>query len=226
MSVLALLGAAIASALALQSGHLAWKLAVPAGGIVALLASSFRVPAAVRAVAPVVIAFGFAALGDALLSLRAGRASWFVAGIAAYFVSHLGYLAYALPRGRLQRLTLTLTLAAFLTYAALALAHRVRDPWLLGAVVVYGFISCVSLAAAVGLRQPPMSRALFLGGIGLLFLSDTLISFNEFLDYPAWNFWILPTYYLALLAVAGSVLTRRSTDDPRLAGRQGVPEGA
>lgn len=209
MPWLALFGAAVAAVLALRTGALGWKLAVPAGGVLALVASTRGAPAARREVAPVLIAFGFAAVGDAFLSLRSGRVSWFIAGIAAYLASHLGYLAYAVPRGRVHRLTLVLLLAAFLAYVGLTLGRRVPHPLLLSAVVLYGVISCVSLAAAVGLRQPPWSRALFIGGIGLIFFSDTLISFNEFLQYRAWNRWILPTYYLALLALTASVLTRK-----------------
>jgi hypothetical protein len=203
--------ASLASLLALKTGQLGWKLAVPTACALALLAARPRPGQGRGAIWPVVVAFGFALLGDAFLSTRAGRVSWFVAGIAAYFVSHVGYVAYALPRGRLSRTTLGLALAAFLSYVVLKLGRQVPDPVLLAAVIAYGLVSCLSLAAAVGLRQPALPKALFIAGIGLLVFSDTLISFNEFLRYRAWNGWILPTYYLALVAVAGGVLKRGET---------------
>lgn len=208
LSLVLLAAAAVASLLALKTGQLGWKLAVPAACALALLETTLRPGPERRAIGPVVVALGFALLGDAFLSTRAGRVSWFVAGIAAYFVAHVGYLAYALPRGGLHRPTLALALFAFLAYAGLKLAHHVPDPVLLGAVIAYGLVSCLSLAAAVGLRQPALPRTLFIAGIGLLVFSDTLISFNEFLRYRAWNGWILPTYYLALLAVTGAVRWR------------------
>lgn len=206
----ALLAACAASGFALQTSQLGWKLAVPAACAVALIGQAGGSVCARREIGPVVVAFAFAMVGDALLSLRAGRVSWFIAGIAAYFVAHLGYLAYALPRGRPHRLTLVLGLTAFVAYVVLKLGRHVPEPALRGAVVAYGVVSCVSLAAAVGLRQPRLSKTLFIAGIGLLVFSDTLISFNEFLGNRAWNGWILPTYYLALIAIAGSLLTRRT----------------
>jgi hypothetical protein len=208
LSLVLLAAAALASLLALKTGQLGWKLAVPTACALALLTARPRPGPDRAAIWPVVVAFGFALVGDAFLSTRAGRVGWFVAGIAAYFVSHVGYVTYALPRGRLNRPTLGLALAAFLSYALLRLGRHVPDPVLLGAVIAYGLVSCLSLAAAVGLRQPALPKTLFIAGIGLLIFSDTLISFNEFLRYRAWNGWILPTYYLALLAVTGAVLGR------------------
>lgn len=207
-SFVAILVAAVASALALQTGQLIWKLTVPAACAVALVGQCPGNRLRWRTIGPVILAFAFAMVGDAFLSTRAGRVSWFIFGIAAYFISHLGYVAYALPLGRLHWATLVLAASAFLAYVGLKLGPQVPEPALRAAVVAYGLVSCVSLAAAVGLRQPAVSKGLFIVGIGLLVFSDTLISFNEFLRYRAWNDWILPTYYLALMAIAGAVLTR------------------
>jgi hypothetical protein len=213
LTVVAIFAALVASVLALETGQLVWKLTVPIACAAALIGQGPRDRRHWRTIGPVVLAFAFAAVGDAFLSTRAGRVSWFIAGIAAYFVSHLGYLAYALRLGRLHWPTLALAASAFLAYTGLKLGAQVPEPTLRAAVVAYGLVSCVSLAAAVGLRQPALSKGLFIVGIGLLVFSDTLISFNEFLRYRAWNGWILPTYYLALLAIAGAVLTRRERGD-------------
>jgi hypothetical protein len=45
-------------------------------------------------------------------------------------------------------------------------------------------------------------------GIVLVVFSDTIISFKEFLDYDGLNWLILPTYYLAHLAITLSILIR------------------
>jgi hypothetical protein len=213
--------AAAASCLALRTGELMWKLAVPAGCALALVAHRTDDRQRWREIAPVLVAFGFALVGDAFLSLRAGRVSWFLAGIAAYFCAHLGYLTYSLRRGRLHGPTLAVALTAFLAYAVWRLAGAVPEPALRAAVIAYGLVSCASLAAAAGLRQGRLAWGLFVGGIALLVFSDTLISFNEFLGYRAWNGWILPTYYLALLAIAGAVRARGpalpAADGPKVA---------
>jgi hypothetical protein len=76
------------------------------------------------------------------------------------------------------------------------------------AVLGYLLISCVALAAAIGLRQPGVVKSLYVAGIVLVVISDTIISFKEFLDYHDLNGLILPTYYLAHLAITLSILIR------------------
>ena len=53
-----------------------------------------------------------------------------------------------------------------------------------------------------------MVKGLYVAGIVLVVFSDTIISFKEFLDYHALNGLILPTYYLAHLAITLSILIR------------------
>lgn len=202
-----LLLAGLASGLvALATGHLLAKLAVPFCCALALAAQAGAQPAPWRVVAPVIVALAFALVGDFFLSSRAGRVSWFVAGITAYLVAHLGYLTFALRHGRLHRVTLVFALLAILAYYGLALAPRLSNVSLSVSVLAYSVVSVVSLAAAIGLHQRAAVKSCFVAGISLLVFSDTAISFSEFCRWRAWNGLILPTYYLALLLIATGVL--------------------
>ncbi|HNU98716.1 MAG: hypothetical protein KA191_00850 [Verrucomicrobia bacterium] len=75
-------------------------------------------------------------------------------------------------------------------------------------------VSCIGLAAAVGLEQSGHIKGLYVAGIGLIVFSDTLISFSEFLRRRELNAWILPTYYLAHLCITATVLLARRASDP------------
>jgi uncharacterized membrane protein YhhN len=198
----------VAGLLALRTGDLAFKLAVPVACGLALIAGFPESRAARGRWAPIVVAFIFSALGDFLLSTRAGRASFFLGGIAAFFVAHLGYLTFALSHGRMHRLTLAVLVAGFLTYYGLSLFPRVQDWPTRLAVLAYLLVSCVSMAAALGLQLPRAAKAFFVVGIGLIVLSDTLISLTEFVGYRWFDGLILPTYYAALLSVCLAGLTQ------------------
>lgn len=199
-----LLGAALASLLALFTHRLEFKLAVPAFCALSLLRWPPR--SWPRGAGWVLGAFAFAALGDYFLSTRGGVSGRFVAGIGAYLVSHLGYIAYALSQGRFQGRVLAGGLVLFLPYYGLALFPAIAEPVLRTAVLAYLLVSCASLAAAAGLRASHPARWAFLAGISLIVFSDTLISLKEFLHFSALNRLILPTYYLALIAIAFALI--------------------
>ena len=196
----------VSALVALATGNLPAKLAVPVWCALALGVQTSRCPAHLREVAPVIFAFICSLVGDYFLSSRAGRLSWFLAGIGAFLAAHLGYLAYALAHGRFHRPTLLAALAAIVAYYALALAPSVPDSRLSLAVLAYAVVSCASLAAAAGLRQPAPAKACFVGGISLLVFSDTVISLVEFCHWRRLGWLILPTYYLALLLITAGVL--------------------
>lgn len=192
-----------------ETGYLPFKLGVPlVCGM--LLLTHFRGELRQRSdVWFVVGAFVFSAIGDYFLSTRREHESHFVLGIAAFFVAHLGYLGFSLWHGRLHRVALVVLLAGYLPYFAFALRPAIDDPIMFAAVLLYLLVSCVGLAAAAGLRLRPMGKWLYVFGILMVVLSDTIISFSEFLKYRGLNDWILPTYYLAHLTVTASVLTTR-----------------
>jgi uncharacterized membrane protein YhhN len=202
---------ALVAIMALVTGLLPFKLGVP--GLCALiLAACFLRTASLprREVWAVIAAFGMSMVGDYFLSNRKGHAQYFEAGIAGFFVAHLGYLSYALFNGRPHRLALAVLLVVFVPYFIFSLSPAIGSRVLWVAVLLYLLISCISLAAAVGIKQPALVKGFYVAGIGLVVLSDTFISFNEFLHYRALNGLILPTYYLAHLTITTSLLLRRA----------------
>jgi len=211
----------VAGVVALSTGRLPFKLAV-AGLCAVIVLHSMRGTARARTLHlwAVVVALVMSMVGDYFLSSRSGHPHYFEAGIAAFFAAHLGFLRYALANGRLHKVALAILLGAFVPYCALALSPAIEGAVLWVAVWLYLLVSCVGLAAAFGLKQPLVVKILYVAGIGSLVFSDTLISLSEFLHWRAFNALILPTYYLAHLAVTASILAGRqdapgTVSDPR-----------
>jgi uncharacterized membrane protein YhhN len=78
-----------------------------------------------------------------------------------------------------------------------------------------GWVVAALILSAIGdafLSYRGGRDSFFLAGIAF---SDTLISFHEFLHFNRWSGWILPTYYLAHLCLAWSLL--------KAAGRRAFP---
>ena len=190
-----------------QTGYLPFKMGVPLLCALLLLFYLNRQMPRRGDVWFVIAAFVFSAIGDYFLSNKRGSESYFVIGIAAYFVAHLGYLGFCLFHGKLHRVAMAVLFAGYLPYFAFFLYPAIGQPVLSVAVLCYLLVSCVVLAAAWGLRLSPQGKWLYVFGILMIVVSDTFISFNEFLKFRAFNGWILPTYYLAHLAVGASVMT-------------------
>ena len=201
---------AVLGALALRTDDLPFKLGVPIACSAILVIRYGRTLGSDRKVGWVLAAFAFSALGDYFLSTKGGRASLFVAGIGAYLVAHLGYLAFSLAKGNPNWLALAFLLAGYLTYYAWRLRPAIASSALSLAVLLYLLVSCASLAAALGMRLAGLPKAWYVVGIALILLSDTFISFNEFLAYRQFNWLVLPTYYVAQISITASVLSAGS----------------
>ena len=77
----------------------------------------------------------------------------FVAGIALFFVSHVGYLTFALMNGHLNRMYTLLILGAYLVFFFLVLYPGIQNKTLMAAALVYLLISCFSVGAAIGISE-------------------------------------------------------------------------
>lgn len=154
----------------------------------------------------VVAALGVSAVGDWYLASRGGSVRRFVIGIAAFLLAHLGYLAFALTEGRLELRALAVLLALYVPYYLLFLRKAIPDPLLSVASLAYLVVSCVAFAAAWGLAIEGLPKAIFVSGIALVVFSDTVISLVEFLGRRELRMLILPTYFLALMAIALALL--------------------
>lgn len=207
---------------ACRAGGLAMKLAVPLSCALMLVVGDAPLRRH-RDVGWVLLAFAASMVGDTFLSTRAGRESFYLAGIAAFFVAHVGYLLFALRNGGIHRILLTLLLAGYLTWFFLQLGPAISSGPLRYAALAYLLISCVAWAAAAGLRLPSAAKSAYVAGISLIVFSDTLIALKDFLKVPGPGFLILPTYYLAQILITWAVLMRSTP--PKTDGTPGFAGG-
>ena len=212
---------AVLGVIALFSDWLPAKMGVPlACALILLLAwRSQAQMASGKDLLWVVAALVFSAAGDYFLSNMATQASFFVIGIGLYLLAHLGYLGFAWSNGRLNRMVLGIALLVYLPYGLLLLKPAIADSLLFAAVLAYLLISCLVFAVACGLRMAQPGKLLYQAGIGLIVLSDTIISFTEFLHYQTLDWLILPTYYLAHLCISYALLLRLQGAGNRLAAK-------
>jgi len=156
----------------------------------------------------VIAAFLFSAAGDYFLSNKSGQAFYFIIGIGLYLLAHLGYLGFAWRNGHPHWPLFGLLLLIYLPYYFLLLNPAIADLVLSLSVLAYLLISCLVLAVASGLNLMQPLKAVYILGIALIVLSDTIISFTEFLHFRELNWLILPTYYLAHLSISYALLQR------------------
>ena len=154
----------------------------------------------------IVAAFLFSILGGWFLSNRRGLEIRFIYGIVYYFIAHLGFLWFSLKNGEIKKWILYITLTVYLIFYILALYPGIESKALALAVLCYLLVSCISFAAATGLRLTPLSKWLFAAGIFSLLFSDTIIAFKEFLDHRELYFLMMPTYFLSHILITFALL--------------------
>ena len=157
---------------------------------------------------PLIFAFVFSIFGDWFLSHRYGESIRFVYGVLCFFFAHVGFLWYALLRGKVRWKFTAILITAYLLFYLLMLYPNFTDKTTMFAVLAYLIISVVSMGAAVGIRANRISRLTFAVGIGLLLFSDTIIGLREFVGYTSLSKLILPTYYLSHISITYSILSR------------------
>ena len=145
--------------------------------------------------------------GDYFLSFKEGKESYFVFGIALYFLAHVGYLLYIVMSFDINLTVFAAVLAAlsagYLIYFFVSLKKNVSGV-MTAAVLMYLVISCVVLAFAVSAAAAPFVRILMATAIALIVLSDTVIAESEFMNRKRFSFLILPTYYAAQILLCAS----------------------
>lgn len=143
--------------------------------------------------------------------------SGFLPGLVAFLLAHLAYIV-AFTRG-LRFGARWLPFAAYAVVAAAILSQL----WpgvpgaLRGPVLAYvAALACMAAQAAVvwlaarGTADEGLARWAALGGL-LFMVSDATLAANKFLaPVPAASLWILATYWLAQLAIAGSLCPSRA----------------
>jgi len=139
--------------------------------------------------------------GDWFMSHTSGFPVRFIYGVCLFFVAHLGFIAFCLKNGRINRIVLLVMLTGFLAFFFIALLPALSQPVLFIAVLAYLIVSCLSFSVATGLQLPSVIRWCFSFGIALLVFSDTLIALKDFAGYKGAGFLILPTYFASHIVI-------------------------
>lgn len=161
-------------------------------------------PAATRGL--LLVALGCSLLGDVLLLAD----HLFLAGLVAFLVAHLCYLA--LFRQGVGWLPKPLALVATLLAGALlyAVLFPRLGPVLRIAVAVYTAVIALMAAQAIGramVLRDPAASGVALGALAFM-TSDALLAVDRFaVPLPLAPLWILGTYYLAQVLIARNAVT-------------------
>lgn len=155
------------------------------------------------------IALSASIIGDYYLSHKVKNENYFVYGIGLYFIAHIGYLIFCLQFG-IQSTVLWIAapviFLGFILYFFLRLRSRIEPAMLRFSVLAYLLISCSVLSLAIAGSSSPMIHWLVIAGISLIVFSDTIIAESEFGGKRKWAFLILPTYYLAQIALTATLI--------------------
>jgi len=156
----------------------------------------------------VMLAFALSIAGDWYLTTRHGRQSRFLISILLYSMAHGCYLAFSLMNGRFRWKTTTALTSVFLIFYFINLNPAIHSPALKVGVIVYTIMSCVSLGGAASTQLTPWTKWLYVAGIAMLVISDTLLGLKEFASCQKVHFLILPNYYFGQICITAAVMSK------------------
>lgn len=182
-----------------------FKIGVAGIGILILAVAYIKANLKFNTMWLILLAFLFSMIGDCFLSNMGNNNILFMIGIGLYLLAHLGYLFYSVYNGSIRWGITFGILGLFLCFYYYVLYPHFSDTILASIVLFYLVVSCVSLGAALGIKAKYYIKWPFVAGVALILFSDTIISFKEFVKEDAYNFLILPTYYLAQIGITISV---------------------
>ncbi len=166
-----------------------------------LLAIALVLSRGVRVNALLVAGLAFSLLGDCLLMFP----GYFIAGLVAFLVAHLFYIAL-FKQGQAwfpSRRSLAATLGAGL--AMYVFLFPGLNAVLKGAVAAYVVVIALMAAQAIGRATVLRDKASVLVAVGAVFfmVSDSLLATNKFaVPIPMAQFWVLGTYYMAQILIS------------------------
>ena len=198
----------ILAVMALITSNFIYKSGTAGMGILILIILYFKDVKPSKNTWFIIGAFMFSIAGDWFLSHMDGDIIMFSKGIALFFLAHIGYLMFAILNGKVNWKFTIFLLLIYLTFFFIILYPAINDKILMLATLIYLLVSCLSLGAAVGIKADPVIKWTFVLGIFLILFSDTIISLTEFLGYKAFDFLILPTYYLAHISITFSLIRK------------------
>ena len=143
-------------------------------------------------------ALAVSAAGDWFMAHKGTRETFYILGIAGFFLGHVLFIAYAEPRIRFITagvITAAALTAFYLPYLFLRVIRKVPKPLQIP-VILYTLISLSGLTFAV-----MTGHISYILGIACLLFSDTMIAESDFVGNRSCGKLILPTYYLCHILV-------------------------
>lgn len=157
----------------------------------------------------IALAFILSIGGDWMLKFKDTIPIRFIYGIGLYFLAHVSYLVFFLKHGKINIISLVVLLAGYGIFFVVSLVPAISDTLLLIAVLLYLIVSCVTLAAVIGVNiTSKLSKWLFVAGIVCLVFSDTLIALKEFLGNDTLYFLMMPTFYLSYIFATAAIMRK------------------
>ncbi|MTI22192.1 lysoplasmalogenase [Fulvivirga sp. RKSG066] len=162
-----------------------------------------------------ITALGFSWLGDILLLFDAGSDNYFIYGLGAFLIAHIGYIVVnrkaTYPNTSTSLLsTQKMRYIFIIVLAGSAVVHVLYAH--LGAlklpVIVYAAILTLMAISALYRfgRTSHRSFVLVFTGAVLFMLSDTLLAVDKFVEtFPYAGFWIMATYSSAQFLIVEGV---------------------
>lgn len=172
---------------------------------VLLLAASARQPVSPRYRGAVTVGLGLSLVGDVLLMLPADL---FAAGLGAFLLAHLCYLAAFLGESRFLARPVALVGYALVAAALVSAVFGGVPPALRAPVIAYVVvITLMATQAATWMLQSPSLNAQRAAiGAAWFLVSDATLAIDRFrMDVPYRDVVILGTYYVAQWCIARSV---------------------
>ena len=152
-------------------------------------------------------AFGFSIVGDYLLHLAHEKgALFFIAGVIAYFIAHMSYIAFTMRKGKVNWWMFALLCVVFGLYFVFLLIPGIESMGIRIAVLAYVLVSAFSVSTASAMPLGPTmdktGKILVLCGICSLVVSDIILSLHDFVGISTGYFLMLPLFYLSQVLVS------------------------
>lgn len=158
----------------------------------------------------IIAALIVSSVADWFMAYSSRGRNYFIYGVCLFFVAHLGYILFSLKNGHLNRWLLTALLAVYLCFFFFMLYPGITGAVMFSAVLAYLVVSCISLAATIGIRLKASTRWGFAFGIFLLVFSDTIIALGGFAGYGGLDYLVLPTYFASQIVITFALINKKN----------------
>ncbi len=151
--------------------------------------------------------------GDLILNNRGGSRELFLAGTAAFAAAQILFAAYAWSYGkRFSRMLFLMVSPLYLGYLVVFIFPILYESVFCTVILAYSALSLVTLCTAAAMQAPRLLKWTFVCGVVCLLLSDTIISFDNFLGFRDLDPLMIPLYGISQIAFTAGLLMKGKKD--------------